>query len=77
MLVSEALESIDRWPLISDLLHESEEEDKLVIEALDSFPTSTELVLEVAKSEYLEDMDGLEALDILVMDDSSSRSSEG
>lgn len=77
ILARDVLESIDRCPLISYLcLHDRDDEDMLVMEARDSFPTSTELVREVAKSEYLEDvtlvMDGREALDILVMEDDSS-----
>lgn len=51
------------------------------MEGLDSFPTSIELVLEVAKSEYLDEVtlaiDGRDVLDILVIEDSSSNSSEG
>lgn len=87
ILLSDALESIDRCPLISYLcLQDREDEDMLVMEALDSLPTSTELVREVAKSEYLEDVtlaiEGREALEILVIEDSSpltasSSASEG
>lgn len=75
ILVTDALESMDLWPIISDLRQDSDDDDMLVMEALDSLPTSTELVREAAKSEYLEEvtlaMEGREALDILVIEDSS------
>lgn len=74
MLVTEARDSMDRWPIISYRLQDVEDDESEVIDARDSFPTSMELVRDVAKSEYLEDatlvMDAREALEIRVIEDS-------
>lgn len=79
-LLTLALESIERWPMISYLLEEVEKEDMLVTLGLLSLPMSTEESRE--NGEYLldETMEALLSLDILVAEDISltkSGSGEG
>lgn len=80
MLVSDALESIDLCPMMSER-RQDEELDRLVMESRESLPTSMELVLDVAKSEYLDEVmlatEGRDVLEIFVIDESSSSSSDG